>query len=52
LKRRKVTNPIRRGVFQADKTNFATWRLSGTARGSPRMIGSPEQAYVPGFELP
>jgi len=40
-----------RGVLFSRLDAFSVMSLCGTARGSPRMIGSPQQAYLPGFEL-
>ena len=40
-----------RGVLFSRLDAFSIMSLCGTARGSPRMICSPEQAYLPGFEL-
>ena len=40
-----------RGVLFSRLDAFSVMPLCGTARGSPRMIGSPQQAYLPGFEL-
>jgi len=40
-----------RGVLFSRLDAFSVMTLCGTARGSPRMVGSPEQAYLPGFEL-
>ena len=40
-----------RGVLFSRLDAFSIMSLCGTARGSPRMIGSPQQAYLPGFEL-
>jgi hypothetical protein len=40
-----------RGVLFSRLDAFSVMLLCGTARGSPRMIGSPQQAYLPGFEL-
>lgn len=39
-----------RGVLFSRLDAFSVMSLCGTARGSPRMIGSPQQAYLPGFE--
>ena len=38
-----------RGVLFSRLDAFSVMSLCGTARGSPRMIGSPQQAYLPGF---
>jgi IS4 transposase len=38
-----------RGVLFSRLDTFSVMSLCGTARGSPRMIGSPQQAYLPGF---
>ena len=38
-----------RGVLFSRLDAFSIMTLCGTARGSPRMIGSPQQAYLPGF---
>ncbi len=38
-----------RGVLFSRLDAFSVMSLCGTARGSPRMIASPEQAYLPGF---
>ena len=40
-----------RGVLFGRWDAFDIMSLCGTARGSPRMIGSPQQAYLPGFAL-
>ncbi len=40
-----------RGVLFSRLDAFSIMAACGTARGSPRMIGSPQQAYLPGFEL-
>jgi hypothetical protein len=40
-----------RGVLFSCLDAFSVMMFCGTARGSPRMIGSPQQAYLPGFEL-
>jgi len=40
-----------RGVLFSRLDAFSVMQLCGTARVSPRMIGSPQQAYLPGFEL-
>jgi hypothetical protein len=40
-----------RGVLFSRLDAFSIMSLCGTARGSPRMVGSPQQAYLPGFEL-
>jgi hypothetical protein len=40
-----------RGVLFSRLDAFSIMSLCGTARGSPRMIGSPQQAYLPGFAL-
>jgi len=40
-----------RGVLFSRLDAFSVMYLCGTARGSPRMIGNPQQAYLPGFEL-
>lgn len=40
-----------RGVLFGRWEAFDIMSLCGTARGSPRMIGSPQQAYLPGFAL-
>jgi len=40
-----------RGVLFSRLDAFSIMSLCGTARGSPRMICSPRQAYLPGFEL-
>jgi IS4 transposase len=40
-----------RGVLFSRLDAFSIMSLCGTARGSPRMICSPEQAYLPGFEM-
>jgi len=40
-----------RGVLFSRLDAFSIMSLCGTARGSPRMIGNPQQAYLPGFEL-
>ena len=38
-----------RGVLFSRLDAFSVMSLCGTARGSPRMIASPQQAYLPGF---
>ncbi|MBW8015301.1 MAG: IS4 family transposase [Planctomycetes bacterium] len=38
-----------RGVLFSRLDAFSVMSLCGTARGSPRMIGCPQQAYLPGF---
>jgi hypothetical protein len=38
-----------RGVLFSRLDAFSVMSLCGTARGSPRMVGSPQQAYLPGF---
>ncbi len=38
-----------RGTLFSRLDAFSVMSLCGTARGSPRMIASPEQAYLPGF---
>jgi len=40
-----------RGVLFSRLDAFSIMSLCGTARGSPRVIGNPQQAYLPGFEL-
>lgn len=40
-----------RGVLFSRLDITSVMQLYGTARGSPRMIGSPQQAYLPGFTL-
>jgi hypothetical protein len=40
-----------RGVLFSRLDAFSVMSLCGTARGSPRIICSPQQAYLPGFEL-
>jgi len=40
-----------RGVLFSRLDAFSVMAACGTARGSPRMIASPQQAYLPGFEL-
>ena len=40
-----------RGVLFSRLDAFSVMACCGTARGSPRMIGSPQQAYLPGFAL-
>jgi hypothetical protein len=40
-----------RGILFSRLDAFSVMSLCGTACGSPRMIGSPQQAYLPGFEL-
>jgi hypothetical protein len=40
-----------RGVLFSRLDAFSIMAICGTARGSPRMICSPQQAYLPGFEL-
>jgi hypothetical protein len=39
-----------RGVLFSRLEMFSVLEFCGTARGSPRMIASPQQAYLPGFE--
>ena len=39
-----------RGVLFSRLEIFSVLRACGTARGSPRMIASPQRAYLPGFE--
>jgi len=39
-----------RGVLFSRLDLFSVMSLCGTARGSPRMVGCPQQAYFPGFE--
>ena len=38
-----------RGVLFSRLEIFSVLRACGTARGSPRMIASPQRAYLPGF---
>jgi hypothetical protein len=38
-----------RGVLFSRLDAFSVMSLCGTARGSPRMVGNPQQAYLPGF---
>ncbi len=38
-----------RGVLFSRLDAFSVLNACGTARGSPRMVGSPQQAYLPGF---
>ncbi len=38
-----------RGVLFSRLDAFSVLNACGTARGSPRMIASPQQAYLPGF---
>ena len=40
-----------RGTLFSRLDVMSVMLLCGTARGSPRMIGSPQQAYLPGFTL-
>jgi len=40
-----------RGVLFSRFNIFNVMDICGTARGSPRMIATPQQAYLPGFEL-
>jgi len=40
-----------RGVLFSCLDIFSVMNFCGTARGSPRMIACPQQAYLPGFEL-
>jgi len=40
-----------RGVLFSRLDAFSVMDACGTARGSPRMIGSPHQAFLPGFQL-
>ncbi len=40
-----------RGVLFSRLNIFSVLNLCGTARGSPRMIASPQQAFLPGFGL-
>jgi len=39
-----------RGVLFSRLDLFSIMSLCGTARGSPRMVACPQQAYFPGFE--
>ena len=39
-----------RGVLFSRLDAFSVLNACGTARGSPRMVGNPQQAYLPGFE--
>jgi len=39
-----------RGVLFSRLDAFSVMEACGTARGSPRMISSPQRAYLPGFE--
>ena len=39
-----------RGVLFSRLDLFSVMNLCGTARGSPRMVARPQQAYLPGFE--
>ena len=39
-----------RGVLFSRLDAFSVMSFCGTARGSPRMVGRPQQAYLPGFE--
>ncbi len=39
-----------RGVMFSRLDIYSVMNFCGTARGSPRMIASPQQAYLPGFE--
>ncbi len=40
-----------RGVMFSRLDIYSVMDSCGIARGSPRMVGSPQQAYLPGFEL-
>jgi len=40
-----------RGVLFSRLDIFSVMISCGTARGSPRMIATPQQAYLPGFDL-
>ncbi len=40
-----------RGVMFSRLDIYSVMNSCGTARGSPRMIASPQQAYLPGFKL-
>ena len=40
-----------RGVLFSCLDAFSVMMFCGTARGSPRMIASPQHAYLPGFDL-
>ena len=40
-----------RGVMFSRLDIYSVMNSCGTARGSPRMIASPQQAYLPGFEM-
>ena len=40
-----------RGVMFSRLEIFSVLEICGTARGSPRMIAAPQQAYLPGFEI-
>ena len=39
-----------RGVLFSRLDMFGVLSLCGTARGSPRMISQPQQAYLPGID--
>ena len=39
-----------RGVLFSRLDLFSVMEFCGTARGSPRMVARPQQAYLPGFE--
>jgi hypothetical protein len=39
-----------RGVLFSRLDAFSIMSICGTARGSPRMVGRPEQAYLPGIK--
>ena len=39
-----------RGVLFSRLDAFSVMEVCGTARGSPRMVCRPEQAFLPGFE--
>ena len=39
-----------RGVLFSRLDLFSVMKFCGTARGSPRMVARPQQAYLPGFE--
>lgn len=40
-----------RGVLFSRLDAFSVMSSCGTARGSPRMIGNPQQAYLPNFKI-
>ncbi len=40
-----------RGVLFSRLEMFSVLACCGTARGSPRLVAAPQQAYLPGFEM-